>query len=289
MATETFVISGDVNVEVTITELADGTLQFDIKVLDTTGSIGDLNAIYFDISDDALVNGLSVTGSDVTGTAFKADGVTKIDNFTNMNGEVVNDLGKFDGGVQFGTSGIAKDDIRETSFILSHDTMDLTLQNFSLQDFGIRLTSVGEEGGSRDGSLKLGDTAPEFDPEVEGPQCTDFLTVTEDEASAPPFLGLPGDQLDNFEFSVLHDKTGTEVTGVNGAATGMVVAGTNGGMIYINADGTFDFDAAGDFEALNDGEMAMTEFLYTMNDGSTGLLCVTVTGITDDGGTGGPL
>ncbi|MDO7706673.1 MAG: hypothetical protein MUQ12_05945, partial [Loktanella sp.] len=169
MSSASFTILGDVNVEVTITEVIDPVtgltnLEFQVNVLDDTGSIGDLNALYFDLANDGVTDSLSVEGDDVTGSAFKVDGVSKIDSYTNMNGEVIKDLGRFDGGVQFGTAGIGTDDIRSTTFTLSSDDTSLSLSDFSLQDFGVRLTSVGEEDGSRDGSLKLGDTAPDLTP-----------------------------------------------------------------------------------------------------------------------------
>lgn len=302
MATETFILQSDVNVEITITELENGTLQFDITVLDDTGSIGDLNAIFFDLTNDALTSGLTVIGDDVTGTAFKVDGVTKVDNYTNMNGEVIKDFGKFDGGVQFGTSGIGSDDIRQTSFTLSHDTESLTLQDFSLQDFGVRLTSVGPEGGSRDGSLKIGGTAPEF--EVEPPVSTntaidDAMTVSELETFNPPFF--PFDYLADFAESVLaNDQSDSmpylgDVTEVNGNAddVGEIVLGSDGGAIRIYADGSVDFsafsDAAGpsDFAYLEDGQSAQTTFSYSIDGGSMATLVVTVNGISDGGGGGG--
>ncbi len=168
MAEMTFQLTGDVNVSVTVSELSDGTLQFDLVVLDDTGSIGDLNGLFFDIADDGMVDGLMVSGADVTDSAFNANRVTKVDGYNNVNGEVTGDYGKFDGGVQFGTSGIGVDDIRETSFILSHEGGTLTLDDLLGQDFAVRLTSVGEEDGSRDDSLKIGGEAP-TDPDPVDP------------------------------------------------------------------------------------------------------------------------
>lgn len=291
MSTVTFTLSGDVNVSITVTELGDGTLQFDLAVLDDTGSIGDLNAIYFDLLDDSIVEGLSVTGDDVTGTRFSADGVTKVDNFTNINGEVAKEYGKFDCGVQFGTSGIAQDDIRETSFILSHDGMDLTIDAILGQDFGARLTSVGEEDGSRDDSLKLGGEAP-TDPDVDpGPTHVandDFLTVTETE----DFNARGGgDVLDGGADSVLENDTTDEfeyagmVEGVNGDAANIeqVVTGSDGGLLIMYANGSVDFSANGDFDYLNDRETAQTEFTYEIEGGDTATLFVTVLG--ESGGT----
>lgn len=299
MASDSFIIAGDVNVQITLTELPDGSIQFDVEVLDVTGSIGDLNALYFDLYDDTLTNSLSVVGDDVTGEAFKVDGVTKVDNFTNMNGEVVKDLGKFDGGIQFGTQGIGTDDIRSTSFVLTSDAGPLTLADFSMQDFGVRLTSVGAEGGSREDSLKLGGTAPELegeDPEPPAPVCDDTATFTFQNEFNPviPGIDFPTDQTDTFEFNLLaNNDDASSITGVTGGNIGVAVDGSDGGSIIFYADGSFDFSAAGtdgvnDFDNLvGSGDTAMTEFEYTMDNGETTLLCVTVTGI--DGGPGGPI
>ena len=290
MATGTFIIRGQVDVSVTITEV-DGALRFTVEVLDATGQIGDLNALFFDLSDDGLTGGLSVTGPDVTGVALVADGVTKVDNYTNMNGEVISDLGRFDGGVQFGTSGIGSDDIRMTTFTLSHDSQALTLADVSLQDFGVRLTSVGTENGSRTDSLKLGGTAPDFaaDPEVGD----DIFTVSEGEGDNPPGLGDFG--VDGFEFNVLANDgpDGTAYTGsvatVNGLPnTETYVEGSGGGSIIIFADGRIDFsvyDNAGnnDFAALNDGQTAVTTFIYGTDDGTEHMLTILVTGEGTDG------
>lgn len=296
MATATFVIEGEVNVSVTITENIDGTLTFDLQVLGDTGTIGDLNAIYFDLHDDSLTEGLSVEGSDVTGSAFKVDGVTKVDSFTNMNGEVVKELGKFDGGVQIGTSGMAEDDIQSTSFTLSHATAELSLTDFSLQDFGIRLTSVGEIDGARDGSLKLGDTAPELTSESDAlvEAIDDYVTVSELNFFAP-------DGFEEFEFldtganTVLANDTedGMPYTGgvttVNGVETDgfQVITGSNGGAIIMRPDGSFDFSAGSlpgtnDFGYLGEGESAYTAFDYTLDDGTTATLHVTVNGVDND-------
>lgn len=300
----TFTIEGDVNVNVTITEV-NGDLQFDVSVLDETGSIGDLNALFFDLADDSLTSGLSISGDDVSGTQFKVDGVTKVDSFTNMNGEVIKDLGKFDGGVQFGTSGMAVDDIRETSFVLSHDSVDLSLQDFGLQDFGIRLTSVGTEDGSREDSLKLGGTAPEV---PEGPAepteeaVNDTLTTTE---GANFGRGDTFDFLDSGESSILANDFGdcgeaylgtvVSMNGVDVAAEGTtIVAGDNGGMLMILPDGSVNFsadnldDGQNNFASLNDGESASTFFQYELEGGSTATLEVIVLGSgTDTGGGGG--
>ncbi len=293
MATMTFTIEGEVNVLFLVTEQEDGTLKFDLQVLGDTGSIGDLNAIYFDLmlneegSDEISFDGLTVTGDDVTGTNIEEDSVTKVDNFTNINGEVVKEYDKFDVGVQFGTAGIGEDDIRETSFVLSHADVPLTIDMLLSQDFGVRLTSVGEEGGERDGSLKLGGEAPE---EPDTPVSTqeavdDTLMVFESEEFNP---GFP-DFLEGFQVSVLENDQldqpffETEVTAVNGDATNIaqVVAGSSGGLLIMYADGTVDFSANDEFDFLDEGQTATTTFNYSIEGGSTATLNVIVKGEDD--------
>lgn len=60
------------------------------------------------------------------------------------------------------------------------------------------------------------------------------------------------------------------------------VAGTNGGLFSIAANGAVTFDPNGDFEALEGGETAQTSFDYTIEDAqggqSVGTVTVTVTG-----------
>ena len=68
-----FTIEVSVNVSVTITEV-NGALQFDLAVVEGDMGIGDLNALLFDLNDDSLTNGQSVSGDDVTGTKFKING-----------------------------------------------------------------------------------------------------------------------------------------------------------------------------------------------------------------------
>ncbi len=293
MASLTFELTDVVNVIVTVTELDDGTLQFTLKVDETTGTIGDLNALYFDLADDSLSGGLQVSGTDITGDKFSADSVTKIDSFTNINGEVVNEYGKFDGGVQFGTSGMATDDIQETTFILSHDSMDLTLDDILAQDFAVRLTSVGDVDGDRSDSLKIGGTAPDTPDEPEEPVITntansDTMVVLENEAFETDGTT---DALTDGVFSILANDTSTDgtdsfaydgdVTGVNGDtnAVAQVVEGSNGGQLIVYADGSVDFSANGDFDSLNDFESANTSFEYQIDGGSSASIDVTVLGI----------
>lgn len=292
MSTLTFTLYGDVNVRIVVSELTDGTLQFDLSVLDDSGSIGDLNAVYFDLADESVTSGLSVSGDDVTGMAFKQDGVTKVDGgYTNINGEVVNELGKFDAGVQLGTSGIGTDDIRESSFILSHSSMDLTLDMLLSQDFALRLTSVGAEDGPRDDSTKIGGEAP---PDPDTPDSVkvavnDLLVVDENEtfnASGAPdeMVGANGPQFSVLENDEMDFYFLESVESVNGdpAAVDQIVTGSYGGQMIIRVDGSVDFSANGEFDALNAGDTATTEFTYSIDGGSTATVTVLINGLDDE-------
>lgn len=176
-----FTIEGSVSVAVTVTELDDGSLKFDLSVLDDQGTIGDLNGLFFDMLDPTILDGLSSDGADITKEAYDAGDVTNLGGGVNMNGELTS-AGGYDVGIRFGTSGMAKDDIQETSFVLSHSDIDLVLEDILGQDFGVRLTSVGEIDGSRDDSLKLGTTSPEVvdDPIIDDPIIDDEPVIDEE-------------------------------------------------------------------------------------------------------------
>ncbi|NET36767.1 MAG: hypothetical protein F6K19_32855, partial [Cyanothece sp. SIO1E1] len=62
------------------------------------------------------------------------------------------------------------------------------------------------------------------------------------------------------------------VTAVNGIAAdvGNLVTLTSGAMLTLNADGTFSYDPNGQFENLNDGDIATDSFTYTIGDSSGG-------------------
>ena len=316
-----FSLSGDVVIQVTITERLDqnlgNVLDFDLLVTSETGSIGDLNGLFFNVANETLLDGMTATGADVTGMIFKANDVTKVDNYNNIRGELLQDLGKFDGGVQFGTAGIAEDDIRETSFILDHDSVDLTVDLFLGMDFAARLTSVGPEGGARDGSSKIGGQAPTEpddgggtgnpgdgggaggpgdgggtgDPDTVNIANDDSMTVSKNEGFSD--FGLV-DPLDNFAFGLLDNDTadGALYTGTITAVAGqtftdgMIVTGSDGGLLMVNADGTIDFSANGQFDALAVGESAFTQFVYAIEGGDEAILTVEVFGDEFGGGGG---
>ncbi|NET36768.1 MAG: hypothetical protein F6K19_32860, partial [Cyanothece sp. SIO1E1] len=73
------------------------------------------------------------------------------------------------------------------------------------------------------------------------------------------------------------------VTAVNGIAAdvGNLVTLTSGALLTLNADGTFSYDPNGQFENLNDGDIATDSFTYTIGDSSGGTDSATVNIIVD--------
>ncbi len=148
-------IDGQTDIELTLTEeLNEDTGLTEIRVdlsVGEDGDIGDLRGFFLNIEDESLLNGLSVTGDEVTGSQFDANNVSNLGHGVNMNGEA----GEFDLGILLGTNGISQDDLQQVSFTLGHESENLSVEDFAGESFGVRLTSVGDEDGEREDSLKL--------------------------------------------------------------------------------------------------------------------------------------
>lgn len=142
---------GNLFIDVELTEVS-GDIQFDVSVR-PGGDTADLRGIFFDLANDALLSDtlLSATGDDVTD--FDTGNVSDLGGGANMNGG--SGPSSFDVGVEIGTSGANPDDIQSTLFVLSHDSLAISLDDLLGQNFGIRATSVGDPAGNRGDSVKL--------------------------------------------------------------------------------------------------------------------------------------
>lgn len=178
MSQQTFIIDGAVDTRITVEEV-DGDLVFTVEVLETDGNIADLQGLFFDFNDESLLGNLSVTGPDVSNSSFDANSVDNLGKGLNMKGHHTNKGNAFDAGIAFGTPGIGKDDIQTTTFTLSSDGEDLTLSDIEGARFGVRYTSVGEEDGPREDSLKIVDVndAPAAQPEEFFVEYADTVSV----------------------------------------------------------------------------------------------------------------
>ena len=277
--------------DIIITDLGDGRFAFDVSInLELSQQIGDIRAFYFDIDGDVDTMGLLVEDTSADNLVAGLYGVSLDDEYvideadvksvesndTNMNGEVKgSDL--FDVGVEFGHQGMSGgDDYQSVSFVLS-GAEELTLDDFNLQSIGVRLTSVGEIDGSRDGSLKISD---QTDGEINLPPVAedDSITILEDGAVGPGEATslniLANDSDPDGDPLTITSIDGTaapgepiSVTTANGVETSVTITET-GDVVFLT-DGAFDALGVGEFDSLT--------LDYTVSDGNGGEDSATVT------------
>lgn len=123
------------------------------------GTIGDLRGVFFQVSNESLLSGLSVMGDGVTSSQFLANEVINLGNGSNLKGG--ESPCPCDIGVEIGTAGIGEDDFQSVTFTLMHMSESLDQSFLRKQAFGVRVTSVGEVDGDREGSSKLVGVVPE--------------------------------------------------------------------------------------------------------------------------------
>ncbi|MFW8637494.1 beta strand repeat-containing protein [Cribrihabitans pelagius] len=272
--TVTFIIEGVVDTEITVTELSDGTLKFDIDVLGTS-SIGDLRGLFFDLEDYTVDGGLTATGADVTAQNYGEGSIERVLKDVNINGDVVKTLGKFDAAVSFGTSGIGDDDIQTTSFILSHESDALTLDMLSFASIGLRYTSVGEVGGERSESTKIGGAAS-------GVAQNDLISVSENSSASTN--ALANDEADPSSSVIGFELNGTSYA--PGDSANVVIGGAHLATLSVASDGTVTLTADGaDVDGLAQGSSVNFAFAYTSQapggSSATAIVSGTVTGTND--------
>lgn len=251
MATMTFQIndaSTDATkpaVWVSIAENANGTLSF--NVWQDGGIVGDLRGLFFDMADESLLKSLVVTAASPD-IRIGDDSIKDLGDGANMNGLLGSDKG-YDLGIEIGTSGIGKDDIRSYSFILDSTVRDLSLQDFANVDFAARLTSVGTIGGSRADSSKL------LEVTSQALNLADTSTLVVEESV------VTGNVLSNVSLA-----GSTVVTGWSGGAAGAALAleseGDLIGSVQLNADGSYVLDASEGSE-LSEGESIVYNLGYS--------------------------
>ena len=261
---------------ITVVENADGTLKFTIQVDESDGFTGDVRALYLNNTDNTEYSGLVISDIDVTSDTTDLDLVQDIDGVrsvdekdTNINGEVLKDNdGRFDTGIEFGSSGMAVDDVQYVTFTLSAD-QPVSIDSFDWSLIGLRVTSVGEVDGSRDDSLKLGTT------DVTTP-VTNSLADEDETAILGEEAGMTA--LDNVLDNSDDPEAGDPTVVWHGNATG-------GGIFSIASDGTASFDTNGEFEHLAAGETTTASVDYVVEDAEglqvTSTYSVTIVGVND--------
>jgi len=81
------------------------------------------------------------------------------------------------------------------------------------------------------------------------------------------------------------DGDALTVTQINGITAGGVITLASGALLQVNGNGTVDYDPNGQFDSLDQGDVATDSFTYVISDGnggtSTATATVTVNGVED--------
>ncbi|MGS2745091.1 VCBS domain-containing protein [Halomonas sp. LS-001] len=285
-----FIVSGPVNTRVEITEQNDGTLRLDLTVLGS-GLLGDLRGFFFDLNDlDASQAQLAVTGIDgseelLTSSRIAEGKVDSVRGDVNMKGSAVKQTGKFDVGVAFGTPGMGKDDVSSASFILSSDSMALSLDSLDLADLGLRYTSVGDTD-HRSGSEKIvGMTS--------GVARNDAFEVDENSSNTLDLLvndsnGILADGTRKTVIAV-EDADGLLALEDDGFQRLVVIDGLELGTLTVSEDGVASFEADGaDIDRLGHDAIRTYRFAY-QTQSQEGNLASAAVEITIDGQNDQPI
>lgn len=122
---------------------------------------GDWGGFWFNISDDSLLAGLSVVGSDITASDFSGNVGSVGSANNNLNGG--GSPGAMDAGIAFGQPGGSGGLIETTMFTLSHAN-GLTVSLFDGQTIAGRLQTVGPPPNGGGGSSKITGTVDVPEP-----------------------------------------------------------------------------------------------------------------------------
>lgn len=263
---------------ITVSEQGDGSLLFTVSNTgDGDNLIGDLRALFLDVDDNGLLGTLTASGGDIT--EFNQSGsVSNLGNGANISGVP---HGPYELGIEFGTAGIAGDDIQTTSFSLSSSLRGLTLNDIALGGVAIRQTSVGEVGGDRSASDKLYGVTPFAVDAI------DDVAVTLEDSSVAGNVFANDIDLDAGDLDGNGIPDGLTVTAIDGdtGLVGQTVTLDGGVAVTINADGSYVLDATG-ADVLSAGETVWQSFAVSVDDGNGGsdvaALAVQVTGVNDD-------
>ena len=261
-----FTIAGSNTTRITITAQDDGTLRFDVSVLDP--SAGGLRGLFFDVADGLDPTSLAVlplpgADLDVSSQNFEADGVRSAGRGAGLNGRITKEFGKFDAGLGFGSPGRKGDDVTSTSFVLSSSDGPLSLTDLSLQDFALRYSGGGNQ--SRFGDVAPGSAEDDVLFTGEGMQVSTNLFAN-DTADSSSLVSAASDETGSFDLTasgferqVFH----------NGDQSGVFVINHTGDASYtpvsnmLAAGETLELEAGYETTAA-DGSTATADFLLSV-------------------------
>ena len=229
--------------------------------------------------DSGDVDGNAITDNTGAGSDSDPDGPQSDLNVSEVNGDAANvgqvvagdNGGQFtinaDGSIDFDANGDFDD--------LGNGETDTTTVTYTITD---------ADGATDTATVTFTVNGTNADPVA----CPDLYIVTENETGGDVDGNVITDPSDNNAGQdVDPDGDTLTVVGVNtpNGNVGAEVVGSNGGLFTINEDGSFDFSANDEFEALAPGETAETSVTYTVADGnggtSTTTLTIQINGVND--------
>ena len=138
--------------------------------------------------------------------------------------------------------------------------------------YTVTVTADDGEGGTVTDTFEIRVTNP-------GPTAVDDMGVSSEDGAIAGNVIIGSDTDPDLDELIVSEVNG------DAANVGMAIAGSMGGLFTINADGSYSFDANGEFEGLDVGESATTTITYTIDDGEggtdTATVTVTVQGVND--------
>lgn len=263
-----FSLAGLPGVQITATEVG-GAIVFEVDVIDSDISTGDLRALFFHI-EEAELAGLTVSNEDPYFTEARVglNDVLDLGDGATLAGKVKDG---FDVGIEWGTPGGKKDTVDSVTFTLSNSTGDLTLDDIGGMLFGAKLDALGGPGGPAGSSSKLTAEAP-YAPDA----IDDVYNMYEDGAAG---LSDPSKSPSAVTIDVLANDTDGDTPQANFVIDD-IVEGPSHGTIEISADGRYiyytpDLDYSG-----------TDSFWYCMSDGAGGMdsaMCtINIEAVADD-------
>ena len=130
--------NGKSDVEIYAFEV-NGSLQFEITLLDGHGKTPDLRGLFFNLNDFSKTAGLTFSNDFGAISGLRTGLIDDMGHGANMKGKA----DPFHVGIEFGTPGQGHDDLETVSFTLSNHAKNLTLDDIANTLFGARLTSSG--------------------------------------------------------------------------------------------------------------------------------------------------
>ena len=227
------------------------------------GGLGD-DVIYGEAGDDTIINGAgadTIYGGDNADTIIGGNDGDFIDGGT--------------GGVD--DDGVLADDDRDVLDLRGLGPVRITQTTDADGDSTSGIVEFLDATGTVTGSLEFAEIEKIMTDPI---AVADAATVDENNDPAIEIANVLDNDSDPDGDTLVVSQVGGDAAGV-----GAPVAGDNGGLITINADGSTTFDPNGAFDGLGDGENTITKITYTATDPSgvqvTQTLTVTVTGTND--------